>query len=306
MTDVMPPTTKVCIRKAWLTLGSLRMDLENVEGGWACTMLDLGWPEVRSVMNNRPDADGVDDRTRYFGSRAVTADIVTTGYAVSVDEIASQFGRFMSPKIRPELHYVLDRPGTPERVLRVRGDAYGWPIVGGTKRDIHLSFIAADPIARSVDEEIATAWAGSDVPGGGRTYDLTYDRKYAGEAGGAKIDAYPVVEGDVTVQPVFRIYGPVTAPRIEVWHTYEGQEVTHNAFAFRESFTVPAGEFVEIDSEHHTCTFNGASVLGAVQWMVSNWLEFTPEPFGNQMSLFGSSTSYLTQVQATWQEGWLA
>jgi hypothetical protein len=300
-----PPVSTACIRKAWLELGSLRLDLESKEGGWACTSLDLGWPAVREVTDNRPDADGIDDRTRYFGSRAITADIVTLPHAESIDAIATQFGRFMSPRLRAELHYVLDRPGQPERVLRVRGNGYGWPIEGGTKRNVQLSWIAADPIARSVEEDTVTAWCGSDAPGGGRTYDLIHDRVY-GEGGGSRIDAFPVVEGDVSVLPHFRIYGPATAPRLEVWHTHEGVELTHHAFAFREGFILGDGEYVDVDSSAHTATFNGESVLGSVQWMVSNWLEFTPEPFGNRLALFATSTNYLTQVVATWREGWLA
>lgn len=58
-----------CVRKAWLTLGSTLINLEDPTQGYFCTQLDLGFPSVREVTNNKPDQDGTDDRTRFMGSR---------------------------------------------------------------------------------------------------------------------------------------------------------------------------------------------------------------------------------------------
>lgn len=95
-----------CIRRAWLTLGALTMPLEDESRGYFCTKLDLGYPDVRDVVNNRPDQHGIDDRTQYFGARVVSADLVARGQPV--DEVAAAFAPFMVPSVRPTLHYVLD------------------------------------------------------------------------------------------------------------------------------------------------------------------------------------------------------
>ena len=64
-----------CARYAWLTLGNQSVYLEDPDLGYFCTSLDLGFPTVRAVVNNRPDQHGIDDWTALWGERAVTASI---------------------------------------------------------------------------------------------------------------------------------------------------------------------------------------------------------------------------------------
>ena len=84
-----------CIRTAWLTLGALTLPLEDESRGYYCTQLDLGYPEVRDVTTNRPDQNGIDDRTQYFGSRLVSANILAQ--EPPVDDVAAVFAPFMVP-----------------------------------------------------------------------------------------------------------------------------------------------------------------------------------------------------------------
>jgi len=296
----------VCIRRAWLTQEGESLELEDVEGGWACTLLDLGWPEVREVMNNRPDQDGADDMTKFFGARAVSADITTTGHAERVDEIAAQFGRFMYPGVRSQLHYVLDRDDNPERVLVVRPSGYQWPISGGRSRDISLSWIAADPIAHAAEATVCTAWAGPSTPGG-RTYNWRPNRFYAG-AGGARITGYPISKGEVPPDPILRIYGPITAPQVMLESWLSGKYVQGGQVKFEAGFTIPAGEWVEVDCRFHTARWEGdarRSCASSIMWTLTSWPVVMLPPASNMLNLLGSSTDALTQVQAIWRDGFL-
>jgi hypothetical protein len=191
---------------------------------------------------------------------------------VSVDDVASRFAPYMSPAARPTLHYVLDRPGAAERVLTLRGSGYSWPIEGGARRDIQLAWVAADPLPRSAAESSAAAWSGS-ATAPGRLYDLAYNpaRLYP-PGGGAKVDAVLVNYGDVPVAPIIRVYGPITAPVVDVWHWRAadlGGEY-HYYLTFDASFIVGSGEYVEVDCERHTATRNGdptASVVSSILWL---------------------------------------
>src|SRR5215831_18145121 len=132
-----------CARTAWLTLDTRTVYLEDLTKGYFCTELDLGYPEVREVMSNKPDAAGADDRTNLFGARVVSANITAAASAGAViDDVADSFAPYMDPAARPVLHYVLDRPGTPERTLTLRAAAWSWPIAGPYDRDIHLQWVA--------------------------------------------------------------------------------------------------------------------------------------------------------------------
>ena len=288
-----------CIRRAWLTLGALTMPLEDEDAGYYCTQLDLGYPAVREVVTNRPDQDGVDDRTAYFGSRVVSANITAQSpAAVSVDAIAASFAPFMVPSVRPVLHYVLERPGAAERTLTVRAANYTWPISGGTKREIQLQWVAADAIASAAAVRTATAWAGSDVKGG-RVYNLTFNRTYGAEGGSFPTTATLRTDGDVPAWPLLRVYGPITLPFLAFGPA--GQ------IKFLAPFAIDAGHFVEISTADRTVFLDGdlaQPAFASLDWRQTKWPSIAPGP-GIPMSISGTSTTHVTQVQATWQDRYL-
>ena len=307
---IPPPTAHPCIRKAWLTHGGRTLPLEDTAAGYICTELDLGWPEVRDVTNARPDADGIDDRTRYFGSRGVSANILATSQlGAVVDDVASAFGYYMRPDLRPELHYVLEREGNPERVLTVRGSGYSWPIDGGGKREVSLQWVAADPIARSAEVSTANAWAGSATVGG-RRYDLAFNRIYP-PGGGSSTVAAVVTVGDVPVYPLIRVYGPATAPVVYSTAAPSGGGAFLGQYeiAFKAGYVVDAGHYVEVDNAAHTAYLDGdraLPVLDQILWSSSSWIVFLPQPAHNTLWMHGGSTaSGITQVEALWRDGWL-
>jgi hypothetical protein len=296
-----------CVRSAWLDLtgdGTITVPLESPAGGWFCQSLDLGYPVVREVVANRPDQDGVDDRTQYMGSRVVTADITAlAGAGAQIDAVAAQFARFMQPSARPVLHYILDRPGAAERTLVLRGSGYTWPIAGPSQRDIQLQFVAADPVSRSPTMQTATAYAGA--PGGGRVYPLTFNRTYP--AGGSSATTATITSGgDVAIRPTLRIYGPITAPEVNLFPFPAGPAFV---VMFLGSFHIDAGHFVDIDTAHKTAWTDGdptQSVLASIDWINSRWYPLPVSPGYTQMTLTGGNTSGVTQVVASWQDGYLS
>jgi hypothetical protein len=269
-----------CGRGAWLVLGAQALNLENPAGGYFCQSLDLGYPQTRDVTSNRPDQDGVDDRTQYMGARVVTAHITAlAGAGARIDDVADNFAPFMNPAARPVLHYVLDRGTNPERTLTVRGLAYSWPIAGANQRDIQLQWVAADPIARdpTVRSAIATPSAPTTITSA----------------------------GDVPARPRFRITGPITGPAVALTPT--GGPVWN--LAFLASFTVAAGHFVDVDTQARTVYADAnpaQSRLSSIDWTQSSWQWVPPAPSSTTMTLTGTATSGATNVTATWQDGYLS
>ena len=291
-----------CIRRAWLTLGALTMPLEDKGAGYYCTELNLGYPEVRDVVSNRPDQHGVDDRTAYFGSRVVSANI--TAQRDPVDAVAASFAPFMVPSVRPVLHYVLDRPGAPERAFTVRASGYSWPVTGSKRRDIQLQWVAADPVAVDPTQRSATAWAGSEV-GGGRVYNLTFNRTYGAEGGSLPTAAVLTSPGDVIVWPLLRIYGPIAQPLVTF--TYDAPTPPASV-VFTAPFNVDAGRYVEVDTDEKTAYRDGdrsQPVLGSIDWLATVWPYIPARNAPATMTLTGEGTTGTTQVQATWQDGYL-
>ena len=296
----------VCVRSAWLTLGSLTVLLEDMTKGYWCETLDIGYPAVRDVVSNRPDQNGVDDRTMYMGARTITADIKALGGAgAQIDAVAASFGPFMDPSTRPVLHYVLDRPGNPERQITVRAADYGWPISGPNERDIHLSFVAADPVMRDPTQKVATAWTGTGGAGATRTYPLVFNRVYPG-SGSSPTQAIVNPAGDVAVRPLFRVYGPATKPQISWYNLPTGQNGWIRTI---DGYQVFANHYLDIDSATKTAYVDGdrtQPAMSSIDWQNTSWPAIGPAPAYSVVSLNATSTSAITQVQVMWRDGYLS
>ena len=309
MTTLAP----TCVRRAWLTLGASTLALDNPAGGWFCSSLDLGPPAIREVVYNLPDTDGTADMTQYFAGRVVSANITAVrGAGASIDTVLASFAQYMVPSARPVLHYVLDRAGSPERTLTLRGATTGYagPLVGPYQRDIQLQWYAADPIARDPATKSAYAWSGSTI-GSGRSYPLVFPRVYP-SGGGAQVNATIQTPGDVAVKPKVSIYGPITTPQATIALQVAG---TQYALYFVAGFAIAAGHRVDIDTANHSAFMDGdptQSVLNQIDWRYFNiagyvpgWPVVPPVPESATLSLSGSSTSSSTQAIATWNDGFL-
>jgi len=297
----------VCVRRAWLDLygdGTVTLPLESEAGGWYCTELDLGYPEVRDVVNNRPDQDGTDDRTRYAAARAVSANITARGN--QPDALAAQFGPYMIASVRPVLHYVLDRPGTPERLLTLRPSGYDWPINGTRSRDVQLTWVTAgDPYARDPVARTSTAWAGSSTTPG-RTYNLTFNRIYP-PGSGSPVPGIFTPYGDVPARPLLRVYGPITAPWVTIVPATGPYPYAYTVY-FRSGYVINAGAWVDVDTATKTVFKNSDPTQpdpGALDWGASLMFPVLTPNKTWRMTLNGSSTSSVTQVQAIWSDRWL-
>jgi hypothetical protein len=267
-----------CARRAYLMLGSSTLLLEDFTAGYMCQSLDLGWPVVREVKNNRPDQDGIIDRTQYMGERVVTAHIIAIASAgARIDQVAQSFARFMAPSARPVLVYRLDTPQAVERQLTLRGAGYSWAVAGPSQRDIQLQWIAADPVAR--DPASKTVSATPSASGLINT------------------------PGEVPIRPLFRIIGPITAAVV----TLSPPVFPPWKLAFVSGFAVAAGHYIDIDTNARTVYLDGDHSqprLSSIDWTQSSW-QWIPPGVDTTMTLSGSGTSLTTAVYATWQDGYL-
>jgi hypothetical protein len=281
-----------CVRQAWLVLpGGATIQLDNPSAGYMCQSLDLGTPIMRTVMTNRPDQDGIIDRTTYMGARTVTASITAlTGAGAQIDAVAASFAPYMVPSQRPVLHYVLDRPGAPERTLTLRPDSYDWPVVGATQRDIALQWVAPSPYARDPTQKTGTTlWSA--------------------------FTTMPAVGGDVPARPVLTITGPVTKPRISL--RTRGAPPTNPTLNqwqlfFLSSVALSAGQTITMDCAAHTIVGPSGSILNQFDWAGSNisslgWPQCPPSPNWFELYLDGTAGTNGTGTQcvASWYDGYL-
>ena len=292
------------VRAARLVLGPLVVPLDDLDGGWVCTSLDLGAAEVRDVTNNAPDQHGTDDRTQFLGSRVVTANLTAVPDGnLPLDEIVAQFDPFMDPGARPELHFTTLNVDGLERVLVLRSSAWSSPMVQPVSRDFQLSWVAPDPVIRSAILSTTTAWSGSSTIGG-RVYSLTFPRVYPA-GGGGYVEGSIVSNGALPVAPLLQMFGAITDPQIFLLP----QSGAYWAFYFVPGFRIDAGHYLQIDCAAHTAFIDNdptQNALASINWQTSRlWPVCPVAPNRTSLALYGSSTTGSTQVKASWQDRFL-
>jgi hypothetical protein len=296
-------------RQAWLYMDGAKLPLDDYEAGYAMLELDLGYPDVRDVTNNRPVQHGIDDQTRYFGGRVVTAKITAwPGGKVALDDIPEIFLRYMRPGVRPELHYTTISDAGRERVIVLRASAFASPLPSPHKREMSLSWVAPDPLIKDAEVRTAISWAGSSAPPG-RSYPLNFNRIYP-PGSGASTTAYIICNGDVPVPPLMRFYGPATGPRVDTKALVidnADPPVFVGQIVFKPSFTIEAGQWVDIDCRDHSAMLNGSEpVLDQIVFSGTQWPLLYPSPYTNEVTCSGGTTSGITQVQIIWQDLYLS
>jgi hypothetical protein len=293
-----------CVRTAWLELNEERLLLQDEDAGYFCDSLDLGYPEVRDVTSNRPDQHGIDDRTLFFGARAVSATIqAVRGAGAVIDQVAASFSRFMQPDIRPELHYILDRPGTPERMLVVRAAGYGWAVEGAEQRSIALSWVCADPYARDADLQQTIALAGAHETQA-FTFPMTFPFSFTIGGDTPPSVGNMAIGGDVSIKPLLRVYGPIANASVSIRPALSSASFV---IGFVGGYNIAAGQYVEIDTQEKTAFLNGdrtKSVITSIDWANVFW-PVLPTGQTSYLQIRGSSTSPISQVIATWRAGYL-
>jgi hypothetical protein len=295
------------MRQAWLDLDGIILNLDNHTAGYAMIELDLGFPDIRDVVNNAPNQHGIDDQTAFFGGRPVTAKIAAwPGGTVALDDIVELFMPYLRPAARPILHYTTESSTPLERVITLRASNFASPMPSPGRRDMELAWVAPDPLIRDAIIQMAAAYVGSSTPGG-RSYNLFFDRSY-GLGGGAPSTAHARSKGDVAIAPLFRFYGPVVGPRIQVISSATRSQSHSGQIAFDLDFRVDTGHWVDIDCQAHTALLDsdqGQSVISELQFSVTQWPLLYPEPYDNAISAYGSDASGVSQVQTIWQDAFI-
>ena len=272
-----------------LQLGALTLDLMDPANGFAIAEVDLGFPAVREVAVNRPDADGTIDETRWTSSRVVSISgqvLATPGSSRSAN--LADLAPFLDPSARPVLVYVIDAD-QPARQLTLRGSDWSTPFNDPTISSFHVAWKTPDPWASSSVAHTVTVPASITVQG--RTYPLIPPRHYPA---GSSTTAPATNTGTRATRPLFRVDGPITGPVI-----LGGGTIT-----FLPAFTVAAGRYVTIDCATKAVLLDGQyNVFGQVDFLNTTWPIFLPG-VQNNVQLQGSATAGSTLLTCTWRDAW--
>lgn len=239
-----------------------------------CREWDLGAPDIRQVVADKPGADGVNDRTAFTGGRNnITFDLAITGDATNSPYAwAERLIAMTHPHRRPLLRA---RRHTPE----AEGQTWDMRLVGapfaatfGRKSaallELQLAFTSPDGYFLGDWQTYESAYA-DGIATTGMTFPAATPLTFiSGVAQNPYITA--TVGGSAPINPVIYIYGPVTNPEVRT----AGNE----RFGFT-GLTLATGEFVQIDMGSGRVLLGGsisASLHHLVNWNISSFWRWLP------------------------------
>lgn len=272
----------------------------NTQSGVRVSKYDPGFPEIRGVVDDVPQAHGTEDYSTFFGARTITLEF--TLYApwarnpTNRRKIIDDLNGLCNPRLRPFLYESVDNQ--PERRIMLRPDSLSLPFTLPHANFGQMTFIAPLGIWESGLLYLAEVGPGSGGGGSeGRSYPLEYDRTYIerAPAGGKSVTN----DGNIESYPAMIIYGPCTAVTI-------GNETTGKEMVFPD-LVLADGESVVIDNRRRSVVDGlnptTVSMYDQVDWSASSWLTLVPGE--NQLSFNPTGYTASTKMSVAYRHNWI-
>jgi hypothetical protein len=245
-----------------LELGSQTLDLIPANGFFV-REFNLGYPVPRTVVDNRPNIDGTDDRTRFFGSRVVSLSVDLIGDKWT---LLDQLSPYMIPGARPFL--VFDDAAQPRRFRLRAADESKVIQSPTTSQNVFLQWVAPDGVSETVAQaqEVVTASVGV-APG--FTFDISFNLNFPPASPSGRVNVFTV--GNARCYPVMQLWGPCAFPRIDNLQDVNAAGVPKQ-LAF--DIALSAGQYLEVDTRERTVLLNGnpnQPRYSTLDFAVSEW-----------------------------------
>jgi hypothetical protein len=266
--------------------------------------LDLGYPATRELAEPRTADDGEHDTTSLHGGRSVAVDMLLID--VDADPVLDELRSFCRPADRPYL-YVSAGGWESERRIRLRKDQQSAPVTAEFPppvRQVQAQWKAPDGVLEAAEQTTTVISAEVHSSTGlemtvASGLSVTVASGVAMTVGTSGSAVIVDNTGSMDAHWVARLYGPCTGPRFSL-------DSVGVSLAF-PGLTIPAGEYVELDSRARTAHANGdatISRLNALDFASSTWWRL---PAGaNQVRYHpDSGASAATEAHLLWRECWL-
>lgn len=267
--------------------------------------IDLGFPIVRTVTQNAPDADGEIDTTELSGARVVTLGLSVQPTVASRWALTQQVKAYLNPRYRPRLYVTF--PDAPELMLRLRAAnlADRWVPQRGARFDLTAQWVCPSGIMESAELHTATILPGAVGVDGIEfastiEFGTTVEFPFIAPPGTVTISNV----GDRNAFPVVRAFGPFGVEGNAADETEIGNVTTGRTLVFA-GLGISAGDYLEIDFRQRTILVNSLASQTRYQYLSfpeSSWWSLAPGE--NEVSFRPDTFSGNAQMQIFWRDAW--
>lgn len=256
----------------------------------------LDGAEIRESADELVEADGGVHGDFFAGRRPVTL----SGW-IFPDPLVEANRRqdrllYVTDALRDDVTLRWTEEGAVEKLLRLRAQQRT-RITGRRPKRFLCALVSADSRIYSATEQQAVVPALGAAALGGLRWPLTWPLDFSG--GQPDLGAGVIVnEGTKSTPPWMRLDGPITNPVIANEST--GEEL-------RLTYTLPAGQWIELDASDHSILLNGQTdIYSALNFAASQWWDLLPalEVGGNDIKLRAAEYANPAALTVRWRHAW--
>lgn len=298
-------------------LGQLDLTPAN---GYAVQSIDIGFPEMRAVVENVTDANGTTDSTQYYGARPFTMAIGVAPELVAwaPDEtlpftlpvllpgsglptspssnlsLVDALRAYMRPGMRPVIRFKL--AGSDElRQVSVRADQSSF--IDQYVNDEFMVITCGWRVPSGVIES-ATAYSLSAFPATkpNRSYSWSHPRVYPAAGNLRSVAADNA--GTEYVDPLVRFFGPLTGPAITHLSAGKTLRLTRNG-----GVSLVDGEYVDVDFRSRTVVKSDGTNLYNRLDTPAQWWQLVPG--NNDVSFSADTWTGAAHAEVIYRSAWI-
>ena len=241
-----------------LVLGDDTLELTPANG-YNIVAFDMGYPSPRNVLYPRANANGEVDRTSFFGERAVSLGIRTTGDRW---ERIRELSPYMVPSARPYLVHTYE---SEPRRMTVRAAGMNYGLSAAPYQDFMLQWVAPNGSWETVAERSVTVlpFITSDE---GFGFDVGFDLSFPPLTNPLSVNAF--TDGNVGCPPVIDIYGPCSNPFLLSFRDLDASGLPKR---LQFDIALSATQFLTVNTRERTVLLNGTTNRYNTLSPISTW-----------------------------------
>lgn len=224
------------------------------------------YPEVRSVVTDRPADHGTSDETRYYGDRslACSGKLIATP-SKTITEVHTSLMRYMLPNKRPVLRWTRDGVSRDIDIRIEKADQSIMLVVD----EFHIEWVCPNPFWRGITANTTVVPYSDSVSLGGDPWPWLGGPSEVISFQSGTVAIIPVTNnGIANSAPVITVYGPANSVTLRNLTT--GQSITIDV-------NVEENHSVVIDMANHTAILDGIqNVFGLVDFQYTEWWSLIP------------------------------
>lgn len=252
-------------------------------------------PNIRTNVQDLPEADGAVAGNSYLGQRPITlTGVIAASDAASRNALIINLQRALRG-LRADATLQASPSGLP--AMQATGRVVNLRVTGQWLKQFQIQMICQDPRIYSQTLHTSTATQAGTPAAPGASFSWAFPVNWGGGGGAYSVAVNLTNAGNFAAPLILQAGGPITSPQFT--------DATSGASIYIDGVTVASGQTLTVDTLARTVTLTpgGTNFYQYLRFPGSAW--FNLDPGSSTIQLWGTGTSAATALTCQWRDAWV-